>query len=105
MSVRVQCVMSQMARRDTLSISTHPEISKRFREAAGKFDGRIGLCHTAAMLMFLEAAPDVQGDFINRAFNAQLKDQVEALLNEIRDQQARKVQAGADHPSGHTSKS
>jgi hypothetical protein len=105
MPVAIQGVMDQMARRDTLSISTHPEISKRFREAAGKFDGRIGLCHTAAMLMFLEADPEVQGDFINRAFNAQLKDQVQALLDEIREQQASKVRTGAPRSEKRKSQS
>ena len=80
-----------MARRETINVSTHPSIAARFRELAVNYDNRLGMCLTAAMLMFLESDPRDQGDFLRRVFDAQIRNEVEDLLEQIRSGQIAKV--------------
>ena len=85
--------MDTMARKDTINVVTHPVIADAFREAAKSYDGRLGMCLSAAMLMFMQADPESQGDFLKRVFEAQIRDEVDTLLEKIRAEQATKVKA------------
>lgn len=80
--------------RTTLNWNTDARIATEFRAATKQYSGKMGYCLTAAVLMFLEADPRKQSEFIKRAFEAQLKDDVDALLNEIRETQRQQVNHG-----------
>ena len=82
-----------MARKETINVYTHPLLAKRFREVAKVYDGRLGMCLSAAMLMFLESYPQVQGQYLTRVFEAQVKDEVDEMLALARAEQGRRVAA------------
>lgn len=81
----------RMAQKETINVNTHPAIAKQFRELAKNYDGRIGMCLSAAMVMFMQADPEAQGDFLKRVFEAQIRDEVESLLQKIRDEQIKNL--------------
>lgn len=80
-----------MPRRANININADPAIIQQFRDMAAKYDNRIGMCLSAAMLMFLEAHPDDQADCLRRIFDAELRGRVNALLDEIRNTQSQRV--------------
>jgi hypothetical protein len=73
-----------MAEKEKLNVMTDAWIAEQFREAAKSYDNRLGMCLSAAMLMFIKANPRTQGDFIRQVFDEQIREEVEALLHAIK---------------------
>ena len=69
-----------MAEKEKLNVMTDAWIAKQFREAAKSYDNRLGMCLSAAMLMFIKANPRAQGDFIRQVFDEQIREEVNSLL-------------------------
>ena len=69
-------------KRHVMTVAVHPAIAERFREVAGQFDDKLGMCISASMLMFLDSPPDRQGDYLRKVFDAQIKGEVRAMLDE-----------------------
>lgn len=86
-----------MARRkQTISFSIHPILADQFREATQEYYGKLGLCFSAGMLMFLESDPATQAQYIRRVFDAELKEEVQLLVDAARAEQVKKVRARDD---------
>lgn len=81
-----------MRRSENMNVYVNRHVAKSFRESAKNFDDRIGMCASAAFLMWLRADPVEQGEFLNRVFQLDLKDQVEDALKIVKEEQARRVQ-------------
>lgn len=77
----------------TISFRIHPQLDERFREATAQYYGKVGICFSAAILMFLEADPKTQGDYLKRVFDAEVNDEVEATIDAARGEQARRIKA------------
>lgn len=56
------------------------ELADGFREATEPYSGKLGLCLCAAMVMFMEADPEVQATQVQRVFTAELKGEMAALV-------------------------
>jgi DNA repair exonuclease SbcCD ATPase subunit len=95
--------MDHMRRSENMNMYVHRGIAKAFRGAAAQYDGRIGLCASAALLMFLESDPKIQGEYISRVFQLDLKDQVEDALREVKEEQARRVEEREHSAAGKLS--
>ncbi len=80
-----------MGRNLNLNLNISARVARQFREAAKHYDGRIGLCASAALLMWLEADPKTQGAYLSEVFQLDLTDQVDDSLQAVKDEQARKV--------------
>jgi DNA repair exonuclease SbcCD ATPase subunit len=80
-----------MRRSENMNLYVNRQVAKAFREAAHRYDDRIGLCASASFLMFLEADPKVQGEYLNRIFQLDLGDQVEEMLKAVKEEQSRRV--------------
>lgn len=76
-----------------INVAVDPRIAAELRAAAEVYDGRLGMCVTAGMLMFLQADPQVQGEFLRLVFDAEIRDEVEAMLERIKSEQAAKAKA------------
>lgn len=87
-----------MADRHNINVSTNPQIAAAFREMASHYSNRLGLCLTASMVMFMEADPRVQAEYLTKVLQAELKDEMDVLLKEVRGAQFRKVQAADQKP-------
>src|SRR5689334_6254980 len=64
-----------MAEKEKLNVMTDAWIAKQFREAAKNYDNRLGMCLSAAMLMFIRANPRAQGDYIRQVFDEQIREE------------------------------
>lgn len=83
-----------------VNFSVHRELAERFREATREYYGKLGLCFSAALIMFLEADPKVQGEFIKRAFEAEVDDEMLAVIEQAKSEQLKKIQARESGPKG-----
>jgi hypothetical protein len=84
--------MHHMRRSENMNLYVNRHVAKIFRESAKRYDDRIGMCASAAFLMWLQADPVEQGEFLNRVFQLDLKDQVEDTLRAVKEEQARRVE-------------
>ena len=90
-----------MARRkQTISFSIHPALADRFRDATKEYYGKLGLCFSAGMLMWLEADPEVQADHLKRVFDAEIADEMLAVIEQAKAEQLKKIKAREDAPKG-----
>lgn len=80
-----------MAKKVGLNVYVDPAIIRRLRETATHYDGRLGECISAGILMFLEATPQEQASALQRLYAASLRASVESLIAEIRAEQARRT--------------
>jgi hypothetical protein len=93
-----------MARRkQTISFSIHPTLADRFREATKEYYGKLGLCFSAGMLMFLESDPATQAKYIKQVFDAEINEEVELLLDAARAEQLKKIKSREDSPKSKRS--
>ena len=76
-----------MARKVTINAFTHPDLAKRFREVVKTYNNRIGTCLSAAIVLFLTADPETQGQAINEVLQAEVRDEVEAMIERIKEEQ------------------
>lgn len=82
-----------MPQKQTLTFRVSPILAKRFREATAEYYGKTGLSFSAALLLFLEAEPDVQGQYIKRVFDAEVNQEVEATVEAALAEQRRRIKA------------
>jgi hypothetical protein len=80
-------LLFHMAQRETINVNCDPKIAKAFREVADSYKGRIGPCLQAAMLMFMGAHPEQQGEFLRRVYELQIRDGIDELLAKIHAEQ------------------
>ena len=74
-----------------VNFSVNRLLADRFREATKDYYGKLGLCFSAAMLMFLEADPKVQGQYIKRIFEAEVDDEVESTIESAKEAQLKRI--------------
>jgi hypothetical protein len=79
-----------------VNFSVHRDLADRFREATREYYGKLGLCFSAALLMFLEADPEVQGQYIKRVFDAETDDEVKAVIEQAKAVQLKTIKARED---------
>ena len=75
-----------MAKR-SVSFRLHPALADQFQAATTPYFGKVGACFGAAVLMFLEADPKTQAEFVRRIYDAELKDEVEAAVAQAKRDQ------------------
>ena len=86
-----------MARRKQgVNFSVDRELADHFREATKEYYGKLGLCFSAAMLMFLEADPHAQGQFIKRIFDGEIDGEIENVTAAAKAEQLKKIKARED---------
>jgi hypothetical protein len=74
-----------MPAKEKMNVLTDPWIARQFREVAKSYDNRLGMCLSAAMLMFIRADPHSQGDSIRQVFDEEVRAEVDALVQAIKD--------------------
>jgi hypothetical protein len=82
-----------MARKVNINVFTHPSLVKRFREVAKNYNNRVGTCLGAAMVLFLKADPETQGQAIDEVLQAEIRDEVEAMIETIKQEQFARVKS------------
>ena len=68
-------------------------LADRFHEAAKNYFGKMGICFSAAVLMWLEADPQTQGQYIKRIFDADVNDEIQAAIDAAKAEQLRRIRA------------
>lgn len=76
-----------MKRNVNLNCYVNAKLAKEFRDIVQRYDNRIGFCLSAAIMMFLEADPAVQAEFLTRVFKLDLDPQVDDVLKALKEQQ------------------
>lgn len=92
-----------MPQKRPISFRVHPALASRFQEAVGPYYGKLGACFSAALLMFLEADPKTQGDFMKRVYDAEINDEVEEAINIAKAGQLKKIKVREDGSKGKRS--
>ena len=87
--------------KQTVSFSTRREMAEAFRKAASEYYGRLGMCFSAALLMFIEADPKTQGDYLKRVFDAEVNDEVNATVEAAKSEQAKRIKSREQGGGGH----
>lgn len=85
--------MERMAQKRPVSFRIHPVLADRFQDAVGPYYGKLGACFSAAILMFLEADPAVQGDYLKRIYDAEIDSEVEDMVVAAKAEQLKKIKA------------
>lgn len=80
-----------MPEKQTLSFRVSPVLAAKFREATAAYYGKTGLAFSAALLMFLEAEPDVQASFMKRVFDAEVNQEVEMIVEAALAEQRKQI--------------
>ena len=80
-------------KKENLNVWVDRRLATAFRDAARGYFNRLGMCFGASMLMFLEADPATQGDYLKRVFQAEIDDEVSELLDSAKTTQRRKIKA------------
>lgn len=81
-----------MPRNVNMNCYVNASLAKQFRDSVRHYDGRIGFCVSAALLMWLESDPKVQGEYLNRVFQLDLGAQVEDMLRAVKEEQVRRIE-------------
>src|SRR4051812_22453008 len=92
-----------MAQKRTVSFRLHPLIADRFTQLTSAFYGKVGACFAAAILMFLEADPKTQGEFLKRIYDAEINDEVEDAIAAAKSGQLKKIKTREDGAKGKRS--
>jgi hypothetical protein len=77
-----------MSEKEKLNVLADAWVAKRFRDAARSYDNRLGMCLSAAMLMFIKADPRTQGEFIRQVFDQQVREEVDSLVQAVKEGRA-----------------
>lgn len=80
-----------MSHKHPITFRTHPLLAERFLEAAKPFYGKLGVCFGAALLMFLESDPEVQGAFAKKVFALDVDDDVRDAIDAAKAEQLRRI--------------
>ena len=92
-----------MPQKRPISFRVHPALAERFQEAAGPYYGKLGACFGAALLMFLEADPKEQGEFLKRVYDAEISDEVEDAIAAAKATQLKKIKSREESSKGKRS--
>ena len=84
---------SDMAQKRTVSFRLHALLAERFTELSSTFYGKVGACFAAAILMFIEADPKTQGEYLKRVYDAEINDEVEDAIAAAKSGQLKKIKA------------
>jgi hypothetical protein len=90
-----------MAQKRPISFRIHPTLADRFQDSVGPYYGKLGACFSAALLMFLEADPKTQGEYLKRIYDAEIEDEMGDVIAAAKAEQLKKIKARED---GHKSK-
>lgn len=82
-----------MAQKRPVSFRIHPVLADRFQESVGPYYGKLGSCFSAAILMFLEADPAVQGEYLKRIVDTEIDDEIEDMIAKAKAAQLKKIKA------------
>ena len=82
--------------KQAVNFSVQRALADRFRDASKNYFGKLGLCFSAAMLMFLEADPQTQGKYIKKIFDAEVGDEMEATIEAAKEEQLKKIKSRDD---------
>jgi hypothetical protein len=80
-------------RKKTLNLSVPVELHAAFEDACGQYGHakQKGMVLSAAIVMFLEADPVEQGEYLKQVATAEITDGVDAMLQRARALQSQKV--------------
>lgn len=92
-----------MAQKRTVSFRLHPLLADRFTQLTSAFYGKVGACFAAAILMFLEADPKAQGEYLKRIYEAEINDEVEDAVDAAKAAQLKKIKSREDGTKGKRS--
>ena len=76
-----------------MNIAVDPGLLDEIRKAGDAYGGRLGLFMGAAALLMLEQDPAVQSKYIARLLQAELQNQCDDIVKEIKNEQAVRVNA------------
>ena len=85
-----------MAQKQTVSFRIHPHLLEQFQKAAEVFQGKLGACFSAACLQWMETDPQVQGDYLKRLYEAEIRDEVDEAVERAKAEQLKKLKARED---------
>lgn len=80
-------------KKENINVWVNRRLAQEFRKAAKGYFNRLGMCFGASMLMFLEADPKTQGEYLKRVFHADVDDEVQQLLSAAKMEQRRRIAA------------
>ena len=80
-------------KKENINVWVDRRLATAFRNAAKGYFNRLGMCFGASMLMFLEADPQTQGEYLKRVFQAEIDDEVTELLEAASAEQNRRTKA------------
>ena len=89
--------------KQAVNFSVQRVLVDRFREATKNYFGKLGLCFSASLLMFLEADPQVQAKYIKKVFEAEVEDEMEATVQAAKEEQNRKIKSREESAKGKRS--
>lgn len=75
-----------------LNVHADVDLMDRFREQAQHYGGRLGLCSSAALLQWVESDPEVQAEYIRRVFDAELRDEMQSLVEAAKREQVARIE-------------
>ena len=92
-----------MAQKRTVSFRVHPLLADRFTGLTASFYGKVGACFAASILMFLEADPKTQGEYLKRIYDAEINDEVDDAITAAKAAQLKKIRSREDGAKGKRS--
>jgi hypothetical protein len=89
-----------MRSRKTINLAVPADLAEQFDAICGVYGHgkQKGLVLAAAMLMFLEAHPEAQGEAIERVFQADVAQGVKQMLDRARAEQQQRIAAKKHRP-------
>jgi len=78
-------------KKENVNVWVNRRLAQEFRTAAKGYFSRLGMCFGAAMLMFLEADPATQGEYLKRVFHADIDDEVEEMLKAAKAERRNRI--------------
>lgn len=85
-----------MPQKRPISFRVHPTLAERFQQAVGPYYGKLGACFSASLLMFLEADPKTQAEYLKRVYDAEIGDEMEEAIAVAKAGQLKKIKARED---------
>jgi hypothetical protein len=82
-----------MPQKRTVSFRLHSLLAERFQQLTAAYFGKVGACFAAAILMFLEADPKTQGEYLKRIYEAEINDEVEDAIAAAKAEQLKKIKS------------
>lgn len=90
----------RMPQKRTVSFRLHPILADRFQQLTSAFLGKVGTCFAAAILMFLEADPKTQGQYLKKIYDAEINDEVDDAIAAAKAEQLKKIKSREDGAKG-----